>query len=198
MTLKYTNRFGDTYFLQVGRTRTGKPNYYCGRKITGTPLDEVPKGYEIRESPERGQVFVRKALCSAITPDERQMVEDRIRRFAGLKHFLVDVEKDSLVVYLPGMGESEADRVVELLAGPMGSFSRRAQEGREWLISRSQYTKMLRFVLIDAERHLFTVERWCFLGSIDGWISVGGPGPLPLLVDKFAQHLGKESFYDLL
>lgn len=182
MTVEYTNRFGDTYYLQQGRTRKGNPNYYCGKKISGTPLDKVPEGYELRESPEHGQVIVRKAQPTAIAPNEKKMVEDGIRRFSDLKHFIVDIERDSLVVYLPDMSESEADRVVEMLAAPMGSMSPCVREGRDWLVNRSHFSKMMRFILVDAERRLFTVERWCFLGSIDSWTHVGGPGSLQQLI----------------
>ena len=56
MALEYKNRNGDVYYLQAGRTRTGKPKYYLGRQLTGEPLDAVPEGFEIYESPERGRV----------------------------------------------------------------------------------------------------------------------------------------------
>jgi hypothetical protein len=64
-------------------------------------------------------------------------------------------------------------------------------------MSRSQYSKMMRFELVDAECRLFVAQRWCFLGSIDQWIFLDGPAPLSQLVDKYVRHLGKESFFEL-
>ena len=56
----------------------------------------------------------------------------------------------------------------------------------------------MKFVLVDADERLFTVERWCFLGSIDNWVHLEGPGFLPDQVVKYVKHLGKQSFYDLI
>ena len=42
MAYKHRNRRGDVYLLQAGKTRTGKPRYYFGRKLTGEPVHEVP------------------------------------------------------------------------------------------------------------------------------------------------------------
>jgi hypothetical protein len=56
---------------------------------------------------------------------------------------------------------------------------------------------MLRFVLIDNAKRKFIAERYCFLGSIDDWINIGGPDRLENLTKKFLKHLGKESFFEL-
>jgi hypothetical protein len=42
MALEYTNRRGNTYYLQASATKMGKPKYYCGRKRKGAPRDELP------------------------------------------------------------------------------------------------------------------------------------------------------------
>jgi hypothetical protein len=59
------------------------------------------------------------------------------------------------------------------------------------------YQKMLRFTLVDEDARLFAAERWCFLGSIDDWVPLSGGGDLAKLVQKFAPHIGKESFFEL-
>lgn len=57
---------------------------------------------------------------------------------------------------------------------------------------------MMKFVLEeDAKRREFVVERWCFRGSIDGWISLDCSTDLKQLVKKYCCHLGKDSFYEL-
>jgi hypothetical protein len=196
MGLQYENRRGKTYYLQEGKTPTGKPKYYMGQKITGTALDTLPKGYEIHESPEHGQVVVRKSQPSAITADERETVVQAVRQSSGLKHFIVEIEGDSLVLWTPSMDVSEADDMIRDLAGPVSIP--RAQQLQTLLFNRSHYMKMLRFVLVDPERRVFAVERWCFRGSIDDWIHIGGHGSLNDLISKYAKHLGKESFFELM
>ena len=55
----------------------------------------------------------------------------------------------------------------------------------------------MRFELLDAEQRLFHVERWCFRSSHDGWIHLAGPASLSDLVERYVEHLGEESFYEL-
>ena len=79
MAIEYVNRKGDRYFLQAARTKTGKPRYYFGRKLQGTPLERLPEGYEIYESPEAGQVFLRKIRTTKIRDSERELVNRGVR-----------------------------------------------------------------------------------------------------------------------
>ena len=63
------------------------------------------------------------------------------------------------------------------------------------------FQKMLRFTLDDEKNRTFQVQRWCFLGSIDGWIDLWASeneGKLSDLVKKFCPHLGRDSFYELM
>jgi len=194
--LEYTNRGGDIYFLQEGKTRTGKPNYYMGRKITGTALDQVPEGHEIYESPEQGQVFIRKIRATEILPSERELVAEGVRRGSGIAHVIVDVEENALIVYIPSKSAADIDETIRnLTSGFPFSDSGRI---RELMMRRSVYEKLLRFELIDPKDRLFSVERWCSRGSIDNWFYLEGPASLDALVKKYAKHLGKESFFELM
>jgi hypothetical protein len=197
MVYQYCNRRGDVYLLQAGRTRTGKPCYYLGRKLTGEPVDEIPAGYEVFESPERGQVYLRIRRPTCIAPDERKTVAEGIRRASKVDHFIVDVEKDSLVVYLPTQTVDEVNKLVRMLAGPDALEVPRLRDARDRLIRKSAHEKMMRFQLLDTQRRLFHVERWCFRSSRDGWLHLAGPAPLSDLVEHYAEHLGEESFYEL-
>ena len=198
MGVEYTNRKGDSYFLQAGKTRTGKPRYWFGRKLTGEAVEVIPPGYEIYEHPEAGLVSLRKAKPTQISQLDRDILSDSIRRYAGLEHFIVDVEGDSLVVYLPDMGEENADRLIGRLMGPLMGLSPRLLAAKTSMIRSSGYTKMMRFTLVNPDERVFAVERWCFRGSVDDWIWVGGPAPLENLVRKYGKHLGKESFYEMM
>jgi hypothetical protein len=154
--------------------------------------------YEIYESPAAAQVFLRKVKETEISTLEREIVEEGIRRRAGLEYFIVDIQDNSLVVYLPDTGGKEVDRLIELFGGVSEIGIARAEAAKAAMIGHSTYAKQLRFELVDAEERLFVLERWCFRGSIDDWIFLDGPAPLSKLVGKYVGHLGKESFFELM
>jgi hypothetical protein len=55
-----------------------------------------------------------------------------------------------------------------------------------------------KFTLCDGKR-LFVASRWCYRGSINGWISLcSGPKPLSQLAGQYCRHIGEESFYELM
>lgn len=198
MAFQHLNRCGDVYLLQAGqRTRTGKPRFYFGRKLTGEPVEEIPKGYEVFESPERGQVYLRRQRPTWIASIDREIVVEGIRRLSNVQHFVVDVEDDSLVVYLPTKSVAEVNELVCQLAGPDALQVPRCREARDRVIRESKYQKMMRFLLLDPSERLFEVERWCFRNWYQGWIHLAGPASLSDLVEWFAEHLGEESFYEL-
>lgn len=198
MALQYTNRKGDTYLLQAGKTRTGKPRYWFGRKLTGEPVEGIPEGYEISERPEDGLVSLRKIKPTTITQAERELVEEGIRRYVGLEYFTVSVEAESLVVYLPNF-EKQSDPMWRILGGSLSRSFSPWSEARESLRRNAVYSKMMRFDLADRNTRLFTVSRWCFRGSIDDWLPLmGRPAPLAKVVQSYVRHLGKDTFYELM
>lgn len=197
MAYEQCNRCGDVYLLQSSQPWTGKRRYYFGRKLTGEPVEEIPAGFEVFESPERGQVYLRRRRPTCIEPIEREIVAEGIRRVSNVEHFVVDVEDDCLVVYLPTRSVDEVDDLVCSLAGPHALQVPRFREARDQVVRESQYEKVMRFELLDAEQRQFHVERWCFRSSHDGWIHLAGPAPLSDLVEQYAEHLGEESFYEL-
>ena len=69
---------------------------------------------------------------------------------------------------------------------------------RPWLVQDLNYSKMMRFTLLDDSPRRFGAERWCFLGSIDNWLSLNGLKSLNKLLAKYVPHLGKESFFELM
>lgn len=194
---QHCNRRDDVYSLQSGRTKTGKPPYYLGRKLTGEAVEEVPAGYEVFESPERGQVFLRKRRPSGIAPIEREMVAERIRCLSCVEHFTVDTEDDSLIVCLPTKRVEEVNELVRFLAGPDALQIPRYREARDHVIRESLYETVMRFELLHDDRQLLHVERWCDRGSQDGWMHLAGPAPLTDRVEEYVEHLGEESCFEL-
>ena len=197
MAFQHRNRRGDVYLLQAAKTRTGKRRYYFGRKLTGEPIEDVPAEYEVYESPQHGQVYLRKELLTCIAPGEREIVEDGISLFSEVSHFIVDIEEDCLVVYVPTMSDDRLNSLVRHVAGPDALQIPRYREARDQFVRESEHEKALRFQLCDDEPRLFLAERWCSRDADGGWIHLGGPAALAGLVDDFVERLGKESFHEL-
>lgn len=160
------------------------------KAATGDLIDALPDGHEVYENPNR-QVYLRKIPKVVFTKEELADVEKGLRKHGKLEYFKIDVKKDAIIVYTPGNDPGE---LANAFLTPLG-FSRSLPNMEKFL----HYLPMMRFILVDEERRLFNVERWCFLGGIDGWIPLmGARGPLQTLVQKFAPHLGKESFFELI
>ncbi len=197
--LEYKNRRGDVYYLQQCKTRTGKPKYYVGKKLTGEPVAALPEGHELYERPDTGIVVFRKIRPSLITELERAQAEAIVRRASGLSHAIVAIEDDALVVYTPSVTGAEIDSLMSMAGGAFFSLaSARVREVREEQIKRSLFTQMLRFTLVNPDTREYRAERWCFRGRIDNWIYLPGHGSLPALVEEYAQHLDRESFFELM
>ncbi len=191
MPVQYTNRRGQTFYLHRGPGRGGKPNYYFSLDAEGDLPDTVPAGYEVYEHP-RGQVFLRRVRAQAITPDEIALVERELKRHPRLKHSRVDVQGNTLTVFVPAQ-EAERD-----LAGLL----REAAGGRDIdisaIVSRNRrLSPEFRLVLIDEKQRTYQPQRFCYLGSINDWIPIGKPGRLPDLLGRYLEYLGTESWYNL-
>jgi hypothetical protein len=184
MPVTHVNRKRDTYYLHGGKTKAGNPRYWFSRSTEGDLVESLPEGYETYENPD-AQVFLRKIVLQLVTPAEIAVVEGGLRRHAPGQNCLVDVQGEHIVVY-------HAERVrLDLEGFGFGDLS------PSW----RNYMKVLRFTLVEEQDRTFRVQRWCFRGSIDGWIDLWASkseGKLPDLVKKFCRHIGQESFYELM
>jgi hypothetical protein len=190
MGVEHVNRMGQTYYLHEGKTKTGKPTYFFSMKKDGVLVEAIPAGYEIYEKPS-AQVFLRKIPPRVVTAEEVAVVERGVRQLANLNNYIIDVEKNGIIVFLP---DQNWDEIATLLGGQFG-LPARLPAGLE---RRGSYSPMMRFVLADKERRTFRAERWCFRGSIDGWWPLSPPSDLAPLVARYTPHLGKESFFELM
>jgi len=186
MPVTHVNRKQDTYYLHVGRTKTGKPRYWFSTKTDGDLVESMPEGYEIYENPD-AQVFLRKTVLQLVTPAEVAVVEEGLKRYAAGRNCLVDVQGEQTVVY-------HAERIALDL--------KRFGFGLTELPTFNQrYMKVMRFTLTDKKARTFRVQRWCFRGSIDRWIDLwesDSAGKLSDLVKRFCPHIGQESFFELM
>lgn len=192
MPIQYVNRKGDTYFLHEGKTKTGKPMWFFSRKPEGKLAQAIPAGYEIYEN-HNAQVFLRTIVPMLVTQEEIETVKAAMRTLAKLPYFLVEAKSDSIVVYVADQG---TDFLEQTVASKFGITDR--EELATAMQGYLTYLPMMRFSLVDEKRRRFTAERWCFLGSIDDWFPLRGSSDLSTLVKKFAPHLSKESFYELM
>ena len=191
MPVTWKNRKEDTYYLHEGRTKTGKHKYYFSRSDDGMLIDLIPDGYEIYENPN-AQVFLRRKLVSLIKDEELDLVERGIRQYADLRNFIVDLRERTMTVFLP-------DQDFGGLKAELQRFTLICTEKLNNMLEKSlTYSPMLRFTLKSEDQRKFLVERFCLLGSIDDWIYLESSSSLKDMVKKYCEHLGKESFFDLM
>ncbi len=191
MPVTYKNRRGQTYYLHVGRTRTGRKRFFVSTKQDGDLADQVPEGFEIYENPN-AMVVVRKQLESLILQEELGTVCEILAHQSHLRSYSykVDHGKNDITIHL--LNENPV-RIISYLA-PSKTNERNDED---FANNNGTYTPMMRFILRHQEKRLFAVERFCFLGSIDDWVFLAGPDKIEPLATKFLKHLGKESFFDL-
>ncbi|MBW3599792.1 MAG: hypothetical protein KY475_21295 [Planctomycetes bacterium] len=194
MALEYTNRRGDKYFVLQGKTKTGKPKYYCSKRSAGVGVDQLPDGYEIHERPENGLVSVRKTRPTRIQPFERELLVGLARELAH-SATIVEIERDALVVYSSDVSPAESIRFLGVLVGDM---SPAAQKGHaDWMVRHARYSPTLRFALTDEDERLYSAERWCYRGGREHWIPLRGNLTLESVARKLLPHVGEESFFEL-
>ena len=83
MPITHTNAKGKTYYLHQGTTKMGKPKDYFSMESNGALAESIPAGCEIYENPN-AQVFLRRIPPKIITDEERQVVEDGMRKYAEI------------------------------------------------------------------------------------------------------------------
>ena len=187
MSIQYTNRLGQIYYLCQGITKTGKPKYFFSTKIDGNRVNVIPDDFEIYENPN-AQVFLIKKVAPLITDLEKQAVISSIKKNKSIEHYILDVKKEYITIYTAkqNLVFAEESWVARL---------RQLTDFKPSLLGLNYMTEM-RFQLVDVENRYFMAERFCYRSSIDDWIIICEPDRLSSLV-KYIAHVGKDSFYEL-
>lgn len=180
-------RKGKTYYLHVKNTAAGRQNYFFSTDASGQLAPAIPDGHEVFENVS-GQVFLRKKTAQAIRPDELALVEAALLRHGEPWQYRAEVKKNAIVIYAAG----EMNGLDELTMECRG----RRLSGSEKM-RHASYLAVMRFVLVDKQQRSYATERFCFRGSVDDWIPVGGPCTLADQLRQFIKHLGRESLYEL-
>ena len=194
MPITYTNRKGVTYYLCQSTTKTGKPRYYFAREQKAEPVDEIPEGYEIGEN-VNARVFVRKIRRILILPQEVAEVEAAVKKHPKARNYRVNVKHDRIEIH-ESYG-TDADKVFAILKRANIPFKGREQEAREVLEKSARFAPVLRFILADAERRTFRVERMHY-GGRDEWAELSYTGAIKQLARRLVPALGTQAFFELL
>lgn len=187
MSVEYTSRSGKLYYLHIGKTKKGNDKYFFSSKKNGNLAQNIPKGYEIYEN-VNSQVFLRKIQLKIILDEELKIIKKELQKQKKPHHYKYEAKKNIITVY-------EINQDLEGLADLFPFASKSKIE--EYVMRSATYSPIMRFILEDNKKRLFTTERFCFMGSIDDWIYIGGTDSLNKQAKKFIRHLGKESFFEL-
>jgi hypothetical protein len=195
MPVTYTNRKGHTYYLCLGKTKTGKMRYYFAREPKERSPDQIPDGYRISES-VNGVVSLVKDRPQLILPQEVASVEAVLARHPKARDYRVAVQKNQVIIY-ERLGPD-----VETLSAMFGKFSPLPPESvkkrlQEQLDKSARFSPILRFILIDPEERKFITERWSYLGNVEDWIDMGESGKLEKLARRLIPKLGTDDFFEL-
>ena len=193
MPMTYINRKGITYYLCRGVTKTGKPRYYFTREPKDEPVEQIPDGFAISES-VNGIVSLVKARPMQLLPQEIAAVEAALARHPKKRNYRINVRPDQIEVYQ--LAGPDPDNLLASLDREGLLFGGAADRIRATLDQHAQFSPIMRFTLIDADRRKFGAERMCFLGSIDDWIDIDY-GPLDRLARKLIPKLGTDAFFEL-
>lgn len=195
MALEYVNRRGDRHYVLQGKTKTGKPKYYCSKKPEGVAVEQLPDGFEIHENPENALVSVRKLRPTRIHLFERKMLANWVAELIATELALVEVEGDSLVVYSSDADPDSTIRILDMLVGPVGDDG---ASHRDWIVRHARYSPCFRFSLTDEAERLYLAERRYYMGSREGWHLLASNQSLESLARQFLPHVGQESFFELI
>ncbi|MBM4025724.1 MAG: hypothetical protein FJ280_09990 [Planctomycetes bacterium] len=195
--ITYTNRKGVTYFLGRGVTKTGKTRYLFAREPKGEPVEEIPEGYEIRES-VNGVVSLVKAQPVLLREAEIQAVKTAVRRHPRAKRFRVEARARQITVY-EREREDPRDVMREIAArwGIPTLYEEQLAGFETEEVARGNFAPVLRFTLTDDTKRRFLAERMCYRGPSDHWIIISFNEPIEKLARTLIPVLGSDEFFEL-
>jgi hypothetical protein len=203
-----TNQHGQSYYLHRKRRSDGQVVYVLRTSATNA-LGALPDSLEVREH-VHGRVSVRRRRARPISESETDLLGTALAQSRPFAYRL-DIDGRAATIYASAddrrcfsesleadfaEGFSQALRTLltkRYSAELIEMFRTRREEKRN---RRPRYYPLMRFVLADRERRLFSVERVCFTGE-SSWIRLQTLS-LPAALMKYLPHLGRDSFFDLL
>ena len=188
MTVKYTNRKGETYYLKSGKTKTGKVLYNFVKNGDADGLvDLMPEGFEVTES-VNAKVNLRKVQEQAITDAELFTVGTVLDSGSVKNNIRFESKGESIVIY-----EAQLPDFSGLSLGLPKQYIQQME--KDFLVS-ARYEPVVKFELICENTRTFLAFRMCYRGRED-WMELS-QGKLQQLCDDILPHIGNESFYELI
>jgi len=187
--LTYKNRKGTFYYFREVSGKRGT-QIVCSQTESDNDLSAIPETHEIVESPN-GQVFCRKKMKSNITREEASCAENMVpSMMAPAIRILVETKKNVLIIH--SADTSDFNELAKLALGWCADSAgvKAITEGN------LRYEPTLKLELADKKERRFALYRMCWVGGDPDWHYLD-EGHLPALLEKYAPHIGQESFYEL-
>src|SRR5699024_5906374 len=108
------------------------------------------------------------------------------KKYWQLTDYKLDVQDNFMCIYpVTASNDTVYTQLFEIL-------------GEEDIASLKPYDTDIRYELMNRDERIFSVHRFCFLGSVDDWIELEDSTDLSYLVKEYVVHLGQDSFFDLI
>ena len=157
-------------------------------------LTQIPEGYQIRES-VNGVVSLTKTRRMEISDSEISAVTAAVRTHPKASRYRVDTKSSEITNY-ERIGPDLLDLAAELGLEKLSKDAVRRMEERE---RRSgQFSPIMRFILTDKDRRLFSAQRMCFMSGMDDWIYIEYDKPIGKLSRQLVPVLGTDEFFELV
>ncbi len=187
MSVTYTSRKRRTYFLCQGITRSGKPRYYFAIEPKDKRVEKLPDGYQVQES-VNGIVSLVRIRPSLLSKEDIIAVEAALQIHSQAIRYRVSIKSEHITIY-----EMVGPDLAELSASMGCALDRDTIKRLE--NSHTQFQPIMRFILKDKAKHLFTAQRMSYFG--DNWVGIEFDQPISALAARLIPKLGTDAFYDL-
>ena len=193
MPVTYTNRKGVTYTLYRKIGAEGTSHFAFSRKSDSEPVDELPPGFRISESPN-GRVSLAKDRPALIHAEELAAVETEIQRHPRAKNYRIASKQKRIEIYAK-VGPDVVDLYHEMLAEGL-ALPGREKQMQEIDEQFAQFSPLLRFTLRDPAQRTFSAEQLTSHRGVDRWRDLGQTGSAAELAKSLVPTLGAEETYE--
>ncbi len=195
MPIHFTNYKGDKYFIKTKLTKKGNTTYYLTKKEDDTCLDELPDGFEVVEKYDSKMMVLRKSKEPLFNLKEIHAIKKELEKNEDVVDYRLDVNGDVIKIYT-----FEAEEDERINGGGLEDLIKMMSPSKQELIVNSLkrfHERMRIYVEKEDDERSFRLQRYCYRGSIDDWINIGGGDDMKELSKTYIVHLGKMSYYEL-
>lgn len=169
MAINFKNTQGKTYYIGTKLTKKGNRSYFMTRKESDKCLDEIPSDYEVFERYDSGMMFIRKKKEISFAATEITLIEQELKKNKSVFDYKLDVHGNLIKIY--------------------------TVEEEKTLLIFKRFEERMR---VYKKNNQIELQRYCYRGSVDDWMTVDYGEDFAAIAKRNLQHLGKESYYDLM